>query len=100
MRIRSRASTGVRSVTDPKRWVVAPLPMNASLHDVVEHFLDRRPQRGASTADHVAYCRAYAAALEAAPKNDLTGDWQWRWYEDLRDSVGRCITAYQTHGAK
>jgi hypothetical protein len=93
MTLRKSTRTGVPSAT--RRRIVPPSPANANVNDVAAHFLTHLPRRTAAAAEKLAYYQAYAAALDAAPKNDLADSDRRRWYEDLRDSVERCIAAYQ-----
>ncbi|MGH3429708.1 MAG: hypothetical protein ACRDQZ_19425, partial [Mycobacteriales bacterium] len=83
----------------PGRWVVPPWPVHASTHDVVRHFLSFAPRDNASIVEKLAYYKGYLAAMEAAPTHDLDYRYDWRWYEDLHDCIGRCITIYQDERA-
>jgi hypothetical protein len=58
---------------------------------VVRHFLVRWRDDMAA-ADQLAYFEGYAAAIQAAPKHELAYPCGWRWYEDLRDCLRRCVT--------
>jgi hypothetical protein len=86
-------TNGIPSRTNPGRWLVPPWPTGASVCTVVEHFLRFRPHIDTSTADRVAYYEGYAAALDDASTHELTDSCSWRWYQDLRDSIARCVTS-------
>ncbi|MGH3832994.1 MAG: hypothetical protein ACRDRS_21570 [Pseudonocardiaceae bacterium] len=95
----SESTTGIPNTEKPGWWLVPPWPAHASLCDVVRHFLRSAPRDNASVAEKLAYCKGYLAAIEAAPTHELKYDQNWRWYEDLHDSIGRCVTIYQNERA-
>jgi hypothetical protein len=98
MNLTSQARSGVRSVSDPTWWIVPPWSVDASLADMVAHFLRHWPWEDASNDDRLAFFQAYAAALEMVPENELTDSFRLHWYEGLRDCIGRCLAAYEdTH---
>lgn len=91
----SEPTTGIPNTDKPGWWVVPPWPVCASLCDVVSHFLRFSPRRNASAAQKLAYYQGHLAAMEAAPRHELKCPCDWRWYEDLRGCIGRCIKVYQ-----
>lgn len=88
-------TTGIPNADKPGRWVVPPWPVHASLCDVVSHFLCFTPRDNASTAEKLAYYKGYLTAIDAAPRHELKDHCDERWYEDLRDCIGRCVTLHQ-----
>jgi hypothetical protein len=88
-------ANGVRSARHPDRWLVPPWPTGASLCTVVRHFLSHRPRHDATDADQLAYYTAYLAAIEAAPKQELTHPCHRRWYDELRDCLLRCVAVFR-----
>ncbi|MGH3827707.1 MAG: hypothetical protein ACRDQX_11120 [Pseudonocardiaceae bacterium] len=65
----------------------------------MRHFLRFTPRTNASIAEKLAYYTGYLAAIEAAPTHELQHDHNWRWYEDLRDCIGRCVAMHQDERA-
>lgn len=86
-------TTGIPNADKPGWWVVPPWPVHASLCDVVSHFLFFAPRENAT--ENLAYYKGYLAAMEAAPRHELKYHYDKRWYKDLRDCIGRCVTIYQ-----
>ncbi|MGH3865782.1 MAG: hypothetical protein ACRDQ4_06505 [Pseudonocardiaceae bacterium] len=91
----SEPTTGIPNTGKPGRWVVPPWPVHASLCDVVRHFLRFTPRGNANVTEKLAYCKGYLTAVEAASRHELKYDCEWRWYEDLRSCISRCVTIYQ-----
>jgi hypothetical protein len=91
----SEPTTGIPNADKPGWWVVPPWPVPASLCDVVNHFLRFAPRDNASITEKLAYYKGYLAAMEAAPRHELKDHHDERWYEDLRDCIGRCVTTYE-----
>jgi hypothetical protein len=88
-------TTGIPNSDKPGWWIVPPWPVHASLCDVVSHFLCFLPRDNASATEKLAYYKGYLTAMEAAPRHELTHHHDERWYEDLRDCIGRCVTMHQ-----
>jgi hypothetical protein len=91
----SEPTTGIPNTDKPGWRVVPPWPVRASLCDVVSHFLRFSPRDNASAAQKLAYYKGHLAAMEAAPRHELQGQSDWRWYKDLCGCIGRCIKVYQ-----
>lgn len=56
---------------------------------MIRHFWRFQPHDTAGTAEKLVYYQGYRAAIEAAPKHELTHPCDQWWYRDLRDCVGR-----------
>ncbi len=91
----SEPTTGIPNANKPGWWIVPPWPVHASLCDVVNHFLCFAPRDNANVTEKLAYYKGYLTAMEAAPRHELKDPWDERWYEDLRDCIGRCVTMHQ-----
>lgn len=91
----SESTTGIPNIDKPGRWIVPPWPVHASPHDAVRHFLSFAPRDNARIVEKLTYYKGYLAAMEAAPTRELNHSYDWRWYEDLHECIGRCITIYQ-----
>jgi hypothetical protein len=48
-----------------------------------------------SVAEKLAYYKGYAAAIDAAPKHELTDRAAQQWYDDLRDCIQRCVARFE-----
>lgn len=86
---------GIRSVDKPGWWSVPPWETGASLCTLVAHFLRFQPWRDPSTAEQLAYFKGYAAAIETAPKHELTDPAAQQWYDDLWDCIERCVARFE-----
>jgi hypothetical protein len=95
MIVTSEATNGIPSPDKPGYWIVPPWRPGASLCDVVRHFLRFHPWSDTNTAGQLAYYKGYQAAIEAASTYELTSPCDWRWYDDLRDCVGRCVAIFE-----
>jgi len=91
----SELTTGIPNPDMPGRWIVPPWSVSASVCEVVSHFLRFVPSDDASAAQKLAYYKGYLAVIEAVPTQELTHHYIRRWYEDLRECIGRCVTRYQ-----
>ncbi|MBV9012742.1 MAG: hypothetical protein JO272_11960 [Pseudonocardiales bacterium] len=91
----SEPTTGIPNADKPGWWIVPPWPVPASLHEVASHFLRFLPRDDASVTEKLAYYQGYLTAIEAAPTQELKDRCDWRWYEDVRDCIGRCVSLYQ-----
>lgn len=88
-------ATGIPNPDKHGHWLVPPWSAEASFCEVVEHFLRFDLWNETNTVHLLACYEGYAAALEAAPTYELTYPCDWRWYEDLRGCVARCVANYQ-----
>lgn len=95
----SEPTTGIPNANKPDWWIVPPWPVHASLYDVVSHFLCFSPKDTASATEKLAYYKGYLAAMDTVPGHELKAHCDERWYEDLRDCIGRCVTIYQDRRA-
>jgi hypothetical protein len=62
---------------------------------MVSHFLCFAPSANASVTEKLAYYKGGLTAIDAAPRHELKHHYDERWYEDLRDCIGRCVRIYQ-----
>lgn len=88
-------TTGISNPDRPDHWLVPPWPDDAAFSDVIRHFLRFHPWRAASSAHLVAYFEGYAAALDAAPADEVVSEFHRRWCADMRDCVERCARGYR-----
>lgn len=89
-------TTGVRDPGKPSRWLVPPWQANASVWDIVDHFVRHDPQwDNPSTAALLAYFEAYDRALDAAPLDESASESQRRWHQDMRGCVTQCLLLYR-----
>lgn len=94
------ATNGIRSVNKPGWWVVPPWPPGSGLCSVVRHFLRFTPRTQTSINEQLRYYQGYAAAIEAAPKFELTHPCDHWWYAELLDCAGRCVAALHDEQAE
>lgn len=88
-------TTGIRNVSRPRRWLVPPWEASAGVCDVVQHFSRFEPWHVTESdiANQLAYYQGLARALGTASTAELRHTTDWRWYEELRTVIGRCVTA-------
>jgi hypothetical protein len=93
----SRMAAGVRNPTRPQRWLVPPWEVDASIFEVIEHFMRFEPWHvtEVNTANQLAYYRGFANALHTASTGRLLGSADWKWYETVRALIVRCADASQ-----
>jgi hypothetical protein len=82
--------TGIRNPVIPDAWLVPPWPVEARVHELVQHFHRFQPAIHACSAIQAAYYSRYAAVLAAMPTAGLLDTFSWRWYEELLSAVHRC----------
>jgi hypothetical protein len=85
-------------IPNPKisgHWLVPPWPIGSAFGEVVRHFMRFHLWDDHDTHDWLAFYEGYAAALAAAPTDDLTHGLALKWAADMRECVARCIAAYR-----
>jgi hypothetical protein len=90
----SDRTTGIPDPDKPDFWLVTPWASGATFCEVVRHFLTAYVwwlQSETSTARLLAYFKGYAAALDAAPRRELTDAAAWHWHDELVDAVAVCV---------
>jgi hypothetical protein len=87
-----KPATGIPNPSVSGRWLVPPWPAHAGVSEVAGHFL-RFHLRCHDKTHELAYYEGYAAALAEATTRHLTQPADWRWFEELRDCVARCVAA-------
>lgn len=86
--------TGVPHPDKPGLWLVPPWPADATVHDVVRHFSDFPVWDEQNSAVMRAYYEGYVAAFAAAPTHELVHPMAWRWYEEMRTCLDRCVAHF------
>jgi hypothetical protein len=93
--VRDKPVTGIPDPGKPGYWLVPPWPVQAGFSEVAQHFLRFSLRNGGDSVHWLAYFEGYAAALDTAPTRELTHPVDWKWRDDLRDCVARCVAAHQ-----
>jgi hypothetical protein len=91
----SGTTTGIPNPDKPGHWLVPPWPNDASVNDVVRHFLRFHPWDNTNTAHLVAYFEGYAAALDTTPLGKPADTLHQHWCVDMRDCVRQCARLYR-----
>jgi hypothetical protein len=87
--------TGIRDPVAPSIWLVPPWPVDASVSEIVRHFLRFETRYSASPFAKLAYFEEYAAALSAAPKFELGELVATCWHDELCRQIEECILVYR-----